>query len=681
MRPEILNPLFASVGSFRGIGPKLLSWLQHLCGGRVVDVLWHLPSGVNYRPKLMHIPVEPTLATLQINITAHKIPHNRKQPCIIYGESSLGEVQLVFFNYHASFLSQKLDVGQSVWVSGTFVKEGPFIKALHPDYIEADCHKIPDYEAIYPLKAGANGKVIRKLIEQIIPTLPDLPEEIAPDFMADNNWPSWQEAMKKVHAPKLLSDTVPQCVTRQRLVFDELLANQVALHLVRCHSKKQKGYALYFKNELKLNLPFKLTKAQEKCLKEIRLDLASEDRMVRLLQGDVGSGKTIVALMAALQAVENKTQVAFLAPTDILARQHFDKIKKLCAPLHLHVVLLTAREKGKIREQILSDLACGKIDILIGTHALLEENVVFNKLALAIIDEQHRFGVKQRLLLAEKEKGINVLVMTATPIPRTLALTVYGDMDVSLLDEKPLGRQSIDTRVVPLSQVKKLIDRLATVTGQVYWVCPLVKESEDSDLMAVEKRYEMLKQIFKNQVGLIHGKMKGPEKEKAMADFVSGKTKILVSTTVIEVGVDVPAAGIMIVEHAERFGLATLHQLRGRVGRGQEKASCILLYDRLSDIAKKRLEVLRQTDDGFKIAEADLKLRGAGEVLGVRQSGMQVLHLGDIADYTDLLFAADKMARQILDEDPNLETKHGQALKNMLYLFEKDKEIHLLKAG
>ena len=681
MRPEILNPLFVSVRSFRGIGPKLFEWIRRLCGEQVIDVLWHLPASVHERQILKEEPITPVLATLKMTVTAHKIPKTRRQPCVVFGNSDFGEVQLVFFHYHASFLTDKLSIGQTVWVSGGMVKEDGFIKILHPDYIEREVDKIPVYEAVYPLKAGANGKVVRKLIDQIIPTLPDLPEEIEDGVVQKYQWPTWIEAVQCVHHPHRQEDLSPQNLARQRLAFDELLANQVALHLVRQHSKRQNGKQLPFQGKLVPLLPFSLTNAQKKCVQEIQDDLASAERMTRLLQGDVGSGKTVVALLAALQAVENKTQAVFLAPTDILARQHFSKIQELCSCLNVRVELLTAREKGKKREQILHDLKIGKIDILIGTHAVLEENVVFHNLGLAIIDEQHRFGVKQRVALAEKEKGVNVLVMTATPIPRTLALTAYGDMDISILDEKPKGRQPVDTRVMSLSQVDLLIERLKKNPTQVYWVCPLVEESERSDLMAAQKRYEALSQVFGGQVGLIHGKMKSEEKDAAMADFISGRTQILVSTTVIEVGVDVPSAGLMVVEHAERFGLATLHQLRGRVGRGQEKAVCILLHGRLSETARERLSVLRQTDDGFKIAEADLKLRGAGEVLGIRQSGAPLFKLADINEHAFLLMLANQEAQKILDKDPELKTSRGQALKNMLYLFKKDKEIHLLKAG
>ena len=681
MRPELLNPLFASISNFYGIGPKLSQWIQSLCGARVIDVLMHLPTGLNVRPIMMTFPNEPMLGTLQITVTNHKIPRLKRLPFVIEATSPIGEVQIIFFHYHIASLTKKIAIGSTLWISGHFIPEGQILKITHPDYVEVDKSKIPTFETVYPLKAGANGKVIRRLIQQILPTLPELPEEIDLDMLRRKKWPSWKSAICQVHQPQCPEDLFALAPARERLAFDELFVNQIALHLVRRHNKKQQGLALPQKNKIDLKLPFSLTNAQEKCLSEIRQDLASTQKMVRLLQGDVGSGKTIVALLAALQTIENHTQVAFLAPTDILARQHFEKIKALCVAHNIHIELLTAQIKGKKRTQILTDLSNGKIDIIIGTHALLENNVVFYKLGLAIIDEQHRFGVKQRLALCEKEKSANVLVMSATPIPRTLALTAYGDMDVSVLDEKPAGRQEIDTRVLPLSQLDTLIQHMQNTPQQIYWVCPLVEESEKSDLMAAEKRYQDLQKVFGSQVGLIHGKMKPQEKESAMTAFVAGKTKILVSTTVIEVGVDVPSAGIMIVEHAERFGLATLHQLRGRVGRGQDKAACILLHGRLSDMAKERLTVLRNSNDGFKIAETDLKLRGAGEVLGVRQSGLPTFHFANILEHSELLKLANQEAMAFLAHDPNLQTNRGQALRNMLYLFCKDKEIHFLKAG
>ncbi len=681
MRPKILAPLFVPIEHFNGIGPKLSLWIKSLCGSCALDVLWHLPSGINDRPLLKTKPIIPQLGTLLVEITAHKIPRTRKLPCIISGNSALGLVEIIFFHYHPSLLAKKLAVGEKVWISGRFSTEQDIIKISHPDYMENALFKIPQHEVVYPLKAGANGKIIHKIIEQIIPTLPDLPEEIDPVILKERGWPSWQQAIKIMHFPQTQEDLRAQQSAHERLAFDELLTNQIALHLTRRYNHQKPGQALLFKNQLKLDLPFQLTSAQQKCLQEIRNDMSSNECMLRLLQGDVGSGKTIVALLAALQAIENKTQVAFLAPTDILARQHFEKIKNLCKNLPVNIGLLTSHEKGKIRQEILSNLAQGYIDLLIGTHAILEQNVVFKNLGFAIIDEQHRFGVKQRLSLANKEQGVNLLFMTATPIPRTLALTAYGDMDISILNEKPKGRQPIDTRVIPLTQVETVISHLKSLSSQVYWVCPLVEESEESDLMAAQKRYKSLQKIYGDQVGLIHGKMKADEKKEAMDKFIAGQTKILVSTTVIEVGVDVPSAGVMIVEHAERFGLASLHQLRGRVGRGQDKAICLLLHARLSETGHKRLQILRDFDDGFKIAEADLRLRGAGEILGIRQSGLPLFHLANIEKHADLLSLANNHAQQILSQDPHLTTPHGQAIKNMLYLFQKDTVINLLNAG
>ena len=681
MRPALLSPLFTLVGHFYGIGPKLSVWIQKVCGPYARDVLFHFPSGIHLRPQITQFPMQQVLGTLQVTITQQKIPHSKRLPLVIEASSPIGNVQIVFFHYHIASLSKKLAVGLTVWISGHFIPEHNTLKIVHPDYIENDRNKIPKIETIYPLKMGANGKIIRRLVAQILPTIPVLPEEIDTALLQQKNWPSWHDAILAVHQPIQESDLIPQHPARERLSFDELFANQIALHLIRQHNKKQVGLALPIENKISLNLPFHLTNAQEKCLEEIQKDLASNQKMTRLLQGDVGSGKTIVAVLAALQAIGNRTQAAFLAPTDLLAHQHFEKIKALCTQTNVAIELLTAQIKGKKRIQILSDLAKGKIDIVIGTHALLEENVRFYKLGLAIIDEQHRFGVKQRLALSEKEKHTNVLVMSATPIPRTLALTAYGDMDISILNEKPKGRQEIDTRVIPLTQIDTLIQHIKNTSQQIYWVCPLVEESEKSDLMAAEKRHQNLQKIFGPAVGLIHGKMSPADKEMAMDNFIQGRTKILVSTTVIEVGIDVPTAGIMIVEHAERFGLATLHQLRGRVGRGHEKAACLLLHGRLSNTAKERLSVLRDTNDGFKIAEADLKLRGAGEVLGIRQSGLPEFRLANIIEQTDLFQLANQEAIRFLSRDPNLQTNRGQALKNMLYLFGKDKEIHFLKAG
>ena len=684
MRPDSLVPLFRDVSCLDGIGPKLSSYLKKLCGETVFDALTHLPSDVKKRSVCTDtMPLNGSLSTLQIEVEEHVIPRIKRLPYVVKGQTNFGAIEVVFFKYYGSYLTQKLPVGKRVWISGKIDIVDSKLKMIHPDYICFQLSDIPEYEVIYPLCAGTNGRVLRSVVAQGLEMLPNLPEEIAGSVLEKYRWPSWQEAMMIVHHPKTLQELESTAPARMRLAYDELLANQAALLLVRRHIKSQgqSGQSYPKQTKFDLKLPFELTKAQYRCIEEISEDLASTDRMSRLLQGDVGSGKTIVAIMAALQVIASGGQVALLAPTDILARQHFINISKMCEPLDVKVTLLTAREKGKDRTQILSELASGKTHFIIGTHALLEEAVCFKHLGLAIVDEQHKFGVEQRLNLAQKDKGVNFLVMSATPIPRTLALTAYGDMDISVLDEKPEGRQSIETRILSEGKIPELVQKLKENTQQVYWVCPLVAESEKSDLMAAEVRFKTLQKIFGDKVGLVHGQMKSDEKDAVMQAFINGAIQVLVSTTVIEVGVDVPQAGIMVIEHAERFGLATLHQLRGRVGRGADKATCLLIHGRLNAVAKERLSVLKETNDGFKIAEADLHLRGAGEVLGIRQSGLPNFQFVNLFEHADLLSMATSEVKQLLAKDKKLTSDRGQALKNMLYLFRKDSTIHLLKAG
>ncbi len=681
MRPEILNPLFCDITSLKGVGDKTAHWLNLLCGRRVLDLLWHLPSSVRMRPIYETQPPLGQCATFQFTPKKYLVPPTRRIPFRVQGETPFGTLVLVFFHSHMKEIEIRFPLDKTLWISGTLQnKNGTFI-VIHPDYVREKQQDIPTHEVIYPLMKGAQNTVLIKLIQGVFSNFPTLPEWQNEKFLAVNNWPDFKSALFKLHRPENDSDLSPLTPPRMRLAFDELLANQLALMIVRQKNRVQAGIACPPKNTLKLSLPFALTTAQEKVLSEISTDLASPIRMSRLLQGDVGSGKTIVALLAALQVIENNYQVAFMAPTDILARQHFQKISKLLEPLNIRVGLLTAREKGKRREALLKSLALGEISLIIGTHALIEEGVQFKNLGLAIIDEQHRFGVNQRLKLAQKQPKVNTLVMSATPIPRSLAMTLYGDMEVSVLNEKPAGRTPIQTKVLSTKKIPAVIQKLQNWPNQAYWVCPLVDESEKSDLMAVKERFKELQQVFGNAVGLVHGKMKGDEKEAVMADFVSGKTRILVSTTVIEVGVDVPNASLMIIEHAERFGLATLHQLRGRVGRGTLNSVCLLLYDKLSANAKQRLELLRDTEDGFKIAEADLQMRGAGEILGWRQSGLQDFKIAHLPEHTDLLKYATQEAKEILKSDPTLSTSRGQALRTLLYLFEKDSAIHTLKAG
>ncbi|MBR4927266.1 MAG: ATP-dependent DNA helicase RecG [Alphaproteobacteria bacterium] len=692
MRPEILNFLFSDIERLTGIGPKLAGRIKSLCGSKVVDLFWHLPSGVNYRPLIQNFNISSgTFGTICVEIDEHIAPQSRRQPYRVYGHTGTQNIELVFFNYHGDYLAKSLPVGQMRWISGKLERNGPLIKILHPDYIASHFSGIPEYETIYPLTAGVTSKILSKAVQNASRSLPDLPEWLDENLQKEEGFVSWKTALLLAHHPKALSDLLPQSNVRRRLAYDELLANQLALRLARTKMKKKRGSILQgdgrLRQKLLENLPFELTNAQKRVVSEIQTDMANEYKMIRLVQGDVGSGKTIVALMSMLNAVECGYQGVMMAPTDILARQHYATIQKYCEPLEVRVALLSGREKGKKRTLLLQDLAEGRIDILIGTHAVFVEDVIYHKLGLVVIDEQHKFGVEQRLALTQKQTGVDLLVMTATPIPRTLALTGYGDMDMSKLDEKPIGRQPIETKVMSGKMVNELIEKLyhtinQTPKTQVYWVCPLVNESEKSDLTAAMERYEVLKKTFKDKVGLVHGKMKGAEKDAVMSDFIAGRLSVLVSTTVIEVGVDVPDATIMVIEHAERFGLAQLHQLRGRIGRGDRLSTCLLLYGfGLSETAKKRLQVMRSTSDGFVIAEEDLKLRGAGEVLGTRQSGFDTFQMADLSEHGDLLITASKDAQMILNQDKDLSSKRGQALKILLYLFKKDVEIKTLKSG
>lgn len=694
MRPNLLIPLFRSISTIPGIGVKISRLVERFCGSYWSDILWHLPCGVNHRPIIQNLDnvSSNTLGTIKVQITGHIVPTIRRHPYRILCEGCNEIIELVFFNYHKNYLQKKWPVGKIIWVSGRLEKQINGWKILHPDYMADGREYIPEYEVIYPQSRGVTSKLLRRMVSFILPTVPDLPEWLDPAFQAKHRLPFWNMALDLVHHPKNTSDLLSSNPARMRLAYDEILANQLALLLVRQQVSRKKGIIIkptgFLTEKLIEVLPFKLTAAQQRVLIEIAQDLNNESQMIRLLQGDVGSGKTIVALLTALSVIEDGFQATIMAPTDILARQHFAKIEALCRPLGIKVALLTGREKGTVKKELLSDLACGTIQLLIGTHALLTENVCFHRLGLVVIDEQHKFGVHQRLALIQKQKGVNLLVMTATPIPRSLALTVYGDMDSSRLDEKPEGRQSIETRVMPVSKINELVDRLcqrihtSSNRTQAYWICPLVEESEKTDLTAVKKRYIELQKTFGNRVGLLHGKMKGCEKDTVMNRFAAGELDVLVATTVVEVGVDVKSATVMIIEQAERFGLAGLHQLRGRVGRGSDKSLCILLHGpRLTETAKARLRVMRETDDGFVLAEEDLKLRGAGEVLGIRQSGMPDFRMSDMQTAGDLLWIATKDAQTVLSLDPKLESQRGQALRILLYLFQKDTEIQTLKAG
>ncbi len=705
MRPNELIPLFASAQMLAGIGPRLIQLLKKalrlppgVTEPRVLDLLWHLPTGVIDRRAEPTVAgaVPGTIATFAVRILRHKpSPRgNTKAPYKVTTEDDTGRLELVFFHAERSFIERQLPVGAVRYVSGRVERYSDVLQMSHPDYIVAPESRgdLPLLEPVYPLTAGLSGKVLQKASRGALDRVPPMPEWQEPSWLAARGWPPFGEALVRLHRPTDAADVSPGAGPWQRLAYDELLAGQLALALVRQSAKSQSGRSITGDGRIRARitaaLPFALTGSQVSALKEIETDMAAPFRMLRLLQGDVGSGKTVVALMAMAIAVEAGGQAALMAPTEVLARQHAETIEPLAKAAGLTVGLLTGREKGKVRSDLLKALQAGLIDILIGTHALFQPDVVFKDLAFAVIDEQHRFGVHQRLALQAKGGGggANVLVMTATPIPRTLLMTHYGDLDVSRLTEKPAGRKPVTTRAVPIGAMERLIERVKAqlIEGaQVYWVCPLIESSETSELAAAEERAAHLKQHLGSQaVGLLHGAMNAAEKDATMAAFSANELKVLVATTVIEVGVNVPNANIMIIEHAERFGLAQLHQLRGRVGRGARESFCMLLHDEpLGKTASQRLAMMCETDDGFLIAEKDLELRGGGEVLGARQSGMPEFRVADVPGFPDLLAAARDDAMLILERDPQLTSARGQALRTLLYLFECDEAVRLFRAA
>ena len=699
MRPSILDPLFGRAEALPGVGPKTAILLNRLLakpGGeaRAVDLLFHAPINVvdrRTRPTLKDAPLD-TLVLIKVRVAEHRRPErNAKGPFKVLVEDETGDAVLVFFLANTDWIERSLPIGATRWISGRLELYDGHRQIVHPDRVvdEAGLAKLPLVEPVHGLTEGLQQRFMQKAIEGALERLPNLPEWQNPSVLAANKLGGFAESLRLLHHPREPGDIAPTSLARQRLALDELLAQQLALRLMRGKLRRAPGRehksAGRLAAAIEANLPFELTGAQKRTLDEIRADLSSDQRMLRLVQGDVGSGKTIVAALAMAHVAEAGRQAALMAPTEILARQHFERLEPIFDAVGLSTVLLTGRAKLSERPGLRAQISSGETRIVIGTHALITSGLIFDDLGLAVVDEQHRFGVTQRLALGAKGEAADVLVMTATPIPRSLALALFGDMDSSVLDEKPPGRAPIKTRALPQSRIGEVVDGLkrALESGaRAYWVCPLVEENEDLDLAAAEERFDDLKRIFGERVGLVHGRMKGAEKDAAMEAFQKGETRILVATTVIEVGVDVPEATIMVIEHAERFGLAQLHQLRGRVGRGSGELSCLLLYKGpLGEAAGARLTTLRQTEDGFRIAEEDLRLRGEGEILGLRQAGLPGFRLADIVAHARLLATARDDAELILRRDPDLTSERGQALRVLLYLFERDEAVKLLRAG
>ncbi len=693
-RPESLFPLFAGVETLEGVGPKTAQAMAQAGMESPRDVLFGLPYAVidrRRRDTIQGVDLPSTL-TVEVTVGPHRPSRNRGGAYRVHVEDSQADFQLVFFHARGDYLKKILPEGSRRVISGKLELFDGMAQMVHPDHmLPVDlASDIPEFEPVYHLTQGITQKTMFKAVRSALTRAPHLTEWADPAQISSQNWPSWHASIQAAHNPQGADDVASFAPARERLAYDELLAHQLTLALARQRERKARGIVSVGTGKLQskvlASLPYRPTGAQTRAIDEIAGDMASESRMNRLLQGDVGAGKTLVAFMALLVAVEAGGQGVMMAPTEILARQHLEGLRPLAEEAGVVLEILTGRDKGAERRAKLAALEAGDIQILVGTHAVFQSDVAFKVLRLAIVDEQHRFGVRQRMELSEKGQGADVLVMTATPIPRSLALAQYGDMDVSVLDEKPPGRKPIKTAIVSTGRMEEVVAHLrrAIEEGrQCYWVCPLVDESEVSDLTAAEERFKRLRAILgEGTVGLVHGQMPPAEKDAAMTAFQTGETKVLVATTVIEVGVNVPNASIMVIERAEIFGLAQLHQLRGRVGRGDADSTCLLMYQApLSEGGRKRLEVLRETEDGFRISETDLQMRGVGDLIGTAQSGLPKFRIADLERQAGLMAVAQTDARALLNTDPKLTSDRGKAARVLLWLMKQDQAIRLISVG
>lgn len=698
MSEREFRKLFSPISSLYGVKPSTAKMLERLAGPRIIDLLYHLPINITLRKEISHVsqatPGE--TVTFKARILKHQGPIGRangRLPYRVYCRLGDNMITLAFFNARRPYMLHLLPINETCVISGKLELYKGQWQVTHPDYVGPleTLKEWVGYSSSYPLTQTLTQKTLKRLIQGLLYDIPSLGEWLSPMTLKRHpQWKSWRESLISVHRPQSEQDIVPTNPARERLAYDELLVHQIALKLVRHVQRRQGGVPKVstgaFLQKALASLPFTLTDDQQKVFKEIQQDMASSTRMNRLLQGDVGSGKTVVAFLAAIIAIENGFQVAFMAPTEILIRQHHYSLYPLCEPLGIKIEVLTGKDKKSHKEKVYEAVKSGESQILLGTHALIQDDLTFHNLGLIVIDEQHRFGVGQRLKLAQKGKNLDCLTMTATPIPRTLMMAAYGDLDTSQLRQKPAGRKEIQTKCISLNRLDEVVEgikRAVTEGQKVYWVCPLVEESEKIDLAAAQSRFEFLDQHLPGQVGLIHGRMKSVEKTEVMRRFIEGEYKALIATTVIEVGVSVEDATIMVIEHAERFGLAQLHQLRGRVGRGIKEGTCLLLYDpALGEAGRARLNIMRQTNDGFEIAEEDWTIRGGGEILGLRQSGLPNFKFVDWGAHTlllrEALQEAESFVANFLDKK---ESPYYQAIKDLLYLFDKEETVPYLTAG
>ncbi len=692
MQPNILKELFLDINSL-GVNIKLSKNLNRLLGTSVLDLLWHKPN--NFIERTFHDNSNELIAgehiIIKVAILRHIIPYKyTKAPYKIETILGLRKITLIFFNYNKFFLREKFALNKIVVLSGKIEEYQNKLQITHPEYLNVEPSQkiISDKKIIYGLGHGINMLQIRKVIIKALNKCPNLDEWNDKKIINNYNWPRWKEALSNLHNPRNISDVFLNSNSHERLAYDELLATQLTLQIVRNNIIKEKGN-IYKNNKNTFikksitNFEYELTNDQKITLKEILVDLKNDKKMLRLLHGDVGCGKTIIAILSMLYVAEAGYQVAIMAPTELLVNQHYKNVKEVCANININIEILASSSKNK--KEILNNLKNGNTHFVIGTHALIQDDVKFKNLSYIVIDEQHRFGVNQRLSLRNKGHKVDMLLMSATPIPRSLLLASYGDIDVSTIKEKPKIRKETLTIVKPMKKTTEVIDAIKRAVNnnqKVYWVCPMIEEDENTEIANVEKRYKILAKIFKDKVEFLHGKIDPEKKEHILHNFINGKTQILVSTIVIEVGIDVPSASVMIIEQTERFGLAQMHQLRGRIGRGKDKSTCILLYaSNIKDIAKQRLNIMRSSNDGFFIAEKDLVLRGGGEILGKKQSGQEGFVIFNLEAHKELIEVAFKDAENFYNNDPGFNSERGKNLINLLYIFRKKNALELIYSG